>query len=143
MCHVSLVTCHVSGVKCHVSQFFGGPSRWRVCYQQGLPRLFFFIYINGHSFTFTSQESLQIPVTQLHGGGLCCVTKPLQLQLQSCLCDPLNTQFLGFNTISSVLKLKSLISVSYLKFYYGHVLLKIIVFILKAAMAACCSFQYH
>ena len=34
------VMCHVSGVRCHF--FFGqsgGASRWRVCYQQGLPRL--------------------------------------------------------------------------------------------------------
>ena len=55
MCHVSRVTCHVSRVMCHVSHvtcnfnfFFlqnflqsGGASRWRVCYQQGLPRLVF------------------------------------------------------------------------------------------------------
>ena len=71
MCHVSRVTCHVSHVTCHVSPvtchmstkknwtfflfiylyfFFlckkkigksGGASRWRVCYQRGLPRLVF------------------------------------------------------------------------------------------------------
>ena len=62
MCHVSRVPCHLSRVKCHMSPvtcqkknssyffFFsflslkkigqsGGPSRWRVCYQRGLPRL--------------------------------------------------------------------------------------------------------
>ena len=51
MCHVSHVTCHVSCVTCHMSHviffFFyvkkigqsGGASRWRVCYQRGLPRL--------------------------------------------------------------------------------------------------------
>ena len=49
MCHVSRVTCHVSRVNCHMSFFFffivkkiwqsGGASRWRVCYQRGLPRL--------------------------------------------------------------------------------------------------------
>ena len=64
MCHMSHVTCHVSPVMCHVSHvkniFFyislnkkknkkkyttknigqsGGASRWRVCYQRGLPRL--------------------------------------------------------------------------------------------------------
>ena len=43
-CHVSGVRCHISGVKCHVScvTFFfllWGASRWRVCYQQGLPCL--------------------------------------------------------------------------------------------------------
>ena len=47
-CHVSPVTCHMSHVSCHVSFFFclrkkigqsGGASRWRVCYQRGLPRL--------------------------------------------------------------------------------------------------------
>ena len=53
-CHVSPVTCHMS----HVNFFFyikktqkkipsekigqsGGASRWRVCYQRGLPRLVF------------------------------------------------------------------------------------------------------
>ena len=58
MLHMSCVTCHLSCVKCHVSPvtcpniyifffcftliFFwqsGGASWWRVCYQQGLPRL--------------------------------------------------------------------------------------------------------
>ena len=47
---VSRVTCQVSGVTCHLSHFFlplnkmgpsGGASRWRVCYQRGLPRLVF------------------------------------------------------------------------------------------------------
>ena len=66
-CHMSRVTCHVSPVTCHLSpvtckkiifqhfnslflifKFFlrkqkigqsGGASRWRVCYQRGLPRL--------------------------------------------------------------------------------------------------------
>ena len=53
-CQVSHVRCHLSGVMCHFfSSFFlllfflsffgqsGGASRWRVCYQQGLPRLVF------------------------------------------------------------------------------------------------------
>ena len=57
--HVSCVMCQVSRVTCHVSHdtfFFklflsnifllsGGASRWRVCYQQGLPRLV--LTING------------------------------------------------------------------------------------------------
>ena len=50
-CHVSPVTCHLSRVTCHMPKknyiFLsltrigqsGGASRWRVCYQQGLPRL--------------------------------------------------------------------------------------------------------
>ena len=45
-CHLSHVRCQVPGVTCHVSVFFvffwgksGGASRWRVCYQRGLPRL--------------------------------------------------------------------------------------------------------
>ena len=44
-CHMSSVTCHMSGVmaRCHELFFFffgqsGEASRWRVCYQQGLPR---------------------------------------------------------------------------------------------------------
>ena len=52
-CHVSCVMCHVSHVTCHVSQvthilfYFISfsqsceASRWRVCYQQGLPHLVF------------------------------------------------------------------------------------------------------
>ena len=47
-CHMSRVTCHMSRVTCHnffLSFFFFGQSveayRWRVCYQQGLPRLVF------------------------------------------------------------------------------------------------------
>ena len=53
MCHMSGVTCHESRVRCqvsHVKTFFffffsfsflqsGGASRWRVCYQLGLPQL--------------------------------------------------------------------------------------------------------
>ena len=46
--HVSCVRCHMSGIMCQVSHvtFFllgtsGGASRWRVCYQWRLHRLFF------------------------------------------------------------------------------------------------------
>ena len=53
MCHVSRVMCQVSHFRVQVSfcSFFllflffqqnVGASRWRVCYQQGQPRLFFF-----------------------------------------------------------------------------------------------------
>ena len=46
-CHMSHVMCHMSCVTCQVSSvtiFFlfwqsAGASRWRVCYQRGLPRL--------------------------------------------------------------------------------------------------------
>ena len=43
-CHMSNVRCQVSGVKKNSSSFFfsgqsGAASRWRVCYQRGLPRL--------------------------------------------------------------------------------------------------------
>ena len=47
MCHISHVKCHVSDVTCHsffLLLFFGqsgGASRWRVCYQRGLPSQFF------------------------------------------------------------------------------------------------------
>ena len=48
MCHMSGVMCHVSRVMCHI--FFGGggggqsggASRWKVCYQRGLPCLVFY-----------------------------------------------------------------------------------------------------
>ena len=53
MCHMSYGMCQVAKVMCH--NFFsyfnflfiflqsGGASRWRVCYQRGLPRLVFLI----------------------------------------------------------------------------------------------------
>ena len=43
--HVSRVMCHVSRVTCHMSHIYifflqsGEISRWRLCYQRGLPRL--------------------------------------------------------------------------------------------------------
>ena len=53
-CPLSPVTCHVSYVMCHMLQYFlfffsyffgqsGEASRWRVCYQRGLPRLVYFV----------------------------------------------------------------------------------------------------
>ena len=42
-CHMSRVTCHVSGVTCNYYYLFflqsGEASRWRICYQWGLPHL--------------------------------------------------------------------------------------------------------
>ena len=46
-CHMSPVTCHLSKISKYQKSFFslkkieqsGGASRWRVCYQRGLPRL--------------------------------------------------------------------------------------------------------
>ena len=47
MCHMSRITCQVSGVRCQVTHIFilyifflqsCGASRWKVCYQRGLPR---------------------------------------------------------------------------------------------------------
>ena len=61
-CHMSRVTCHVSHVTCHMSRVTkkkkklkkngksGGASRWRVCYQRGLPRLV--NVLTSHSITF-------------------------------------------------------------------------------------------
>ena len=46
-CHMSGVTCQVSRVRCHMSYIYifflqsDWASRWRVCYQRGLPRLVF------------------------------------------------------------------------------------------------------
>ena len=64
MCHVSHVTCHVSPVTCHIfnptTKFYttkkvgqsGGASRWRVCYQRGLPRL---VYERGVDYSKSSK----------------------------------------------------------------------------------------
>ena len=51
MCHVSHITCHMSPVTCHLYFFYFfylkfflqsvAASRWRVCYQQGIPHLFY------------------------------------------------------------------------------------------------------
>ena len=50
--YLSHVRCPLSRVRCHLSRvrrvFFGqsgGASRWRVCYQRGLPRLVLYILI--------------------------------------------------------------------------------------------------
>ena len=49
-CHMSCVTCHISHVTYNISNknkkkqkngISGGASRWKVCYQCGLPRLIF------------------------------------------------------------------------------------------------------
>ena len=64
MCHVSRVMCHLSPVMCHLSHVQkkfsnfntkkkhfikigqkDGASRWRVCYQRGLPRLVYQTFI--------------------------------------------------------------------------------------------------
>ena len=53
MCHMSGVTCQVSGVMCKI--FFlqsGWASRWRVCYQRGLPRIVFFGMASRRWFNF-------------------------------------------------------------------------------------------
>ena len=42
---MSHVTCHVSHVEEEKNGQIGGASRSRVCYQRGLPRLVFFIFI--------------------------------------------------------------------------------------------------
>ena len=39
MCHLSHVTCHMSFFPPKNIGLFDGASRWRVCYQRGLPRL--------------------------------------------------------------------------------------------------------
>ena len=87
MCHLSHVTCHISPVTCHLSPakcpknlyffhtkkkivFFnlvqkngqsGVASRWRVCYQQGLPRLFFWRYLPQHIYNKTALILQSIP----------------------------------------------------------------------------------
>ena len=56
-CHVSHVTCHVSHVICHFFffLFFGQSGQaywWKVCYQQGLPRL---VYISQHQTNYKTR----------------------------------------------------------------------------------------
>ena len=74
MCHMSHVTCHVSRVMYHMSHvmcqishdfnfnfFFGQSgetSRWRVCYQRGLPRL---VLINTQFYTIAAGTETNIP----------------------------------------------------------------------------------
>ena len=46
VCHIAYVTCLVSHVIYFILLLFGqscGPRWWRVCYQQGLSHLFFFL----------------------------------------------------------------------------------------------------
>ena len=56
-CHVPPVGCHMSPVACHffpLIQQSDGASRWRVCYQQVLPRL---VSIQGGSFNWTPPQN--------------------------------------------------------------------------------------
>ena len=87
MCHVSHVTCHMSRLTCHKFSLFllilswqnGGASRWRVCYQWGLPHL--------------DKE-------QTNAGPCAVIQKPSSLSLnwQGSLC----TQYTGVSTLSMV-----------------------------------------
>ena len=86
-CHVSHVTCHMSCVTCHMSKkeklqliiyilfylfilfFFcktigqsGRASRWRACYQRGLPRLFLLLSLLK---PFAGAKNLHIVCTSL------------------------------------------------------------------------------
>ena len=75
-CHMSCVTSHMSRVTCHLSHvifffyiliFFyvkkngqsGGASRWRVCYQRGLPHLVYIVK-GRKSILFFSRRFLNI-----------------------------------------------------------------------------------
>ena len=78
MYHMSGVLCQVSGVTCqvsHVRSFFlffiifflqsGEASRWRGCYQRGLPRLFYFsVASNTDSATARWPQSEHLPLKQ-------------------------------------------------------------------------------
>ena len=88
MCHVSRVTCHVSGVTCHVSPvtrniyiFFlkknvlsGGPTRWRVCYQRGLPRLVWNYFNSGRLLQEKLRYFINIPIKDISPLLAHCVT---------------------------------------------------------------------
>ena len=50
-CHVSHVMCHMACVACHIFFYFEA-YWWRVCYQQGLPRLVFYLHTYNKFFTF-------------------------------------------------------------------------------------------
>ena len=78
MCHMSRVMCHMSRVTCHMSHVTcpkekkkrekkfgqsGGASRWRVCYQRGLPRLVFLTFGKFQVVSFPSKEGLPFSVT--------------------------------------------------------------------------------
>ena len=73
-CHMSHVMCHMSHVRCHMSKVkkekkkkekreknlqSGGASRWRVCYQRGLPGLVFSPYIQ---FSIKNIDSPLLPL---------------------------------------------------------------------------------
>ena len=56
-CHVPPITSHLSRVICHMN-FFVGASRWKVCYQQGLPSLVSYAILNSQiyiCFQFSKQ----------------------------------------------------------------------------------------
>ena len=74
MCHMSHVMCHMSGLRFQVSSvryqvffcFFlqcGGASRWRVCYQRGLPHLVLVFKCFLLAFIPTVQRTFRNPQT--------------------------------------------------------------------------------
>ena len=94
-CHMSRVRRQVSPVRCHMSRvtifssFFscqsGGTSRWRVCYQRGLPRLVYlhltnFIFMNSFSSLslYTREGKLHIWNPSQILIVMCCFAYPWQ-----------------------------------------------------------------
>ena len=85
--------CHMSRVKCHVSLFFSflqgcWTSRWRVCYQQGLPHLV--PITNSHWFRYPQCiQSFYKIMLKTSGFILCIITQLLAygvvLQLNLCV----------------------------------------------------------
>ena len=79
ICHVSCVTCHMSRFRCHMSDFFlqnGGDSRWKVCYQRGLPCVVFYIE------TLLRETHLTFKFFLLCNGEFQCVTRYLRFNTQ-------------------------------------------------------------
>ena len=76
-CHISHVTCHMSHVTCDIFSFLfflqiGETSRWRVCYQRGLPSLvlcLLMILSSLHCFVLTQLFCLH-SAKVLHQNGL-------------------------------------------------------------------------
>ena len=78
-CHMSGVTCQVSHVRCNFFFLFqiGEASRWRVCYQRGLPRLILYSR-NIKTVAYVSLQTIILfLLISLHVFfPSCCVTQP-------------------------------------------------------------------
>ena len=86
----------MSCAMCHQYFFFlqiGGASRWRVCYQRGLPHLVSKIIPNFTDFLINPSLAVNEPLNQsfIHNGAQCCPVKCYSVQCSAVQCSMYST----------------------------------------------------